>query len=112
MCGMVSTASLVPDVLYSALRELREQRGLTREQLAVQAGLTARTLGNLERGRTRPHRSTCAVLAAALGVPVAELFPAESNAGMLVQSYEDERRAGGRDVREVSPGQAAGHGRV
>ena len=49
------------------LRQLRETAGLTREQLAERAGLTAKGIGALERGeRQRPYPHTIQALVAAL----------------------------------------------
>jgi transcriptional regulator with XRE-family HTH domain len=51
------------------LRRLREATGLTKEELASRAGLTAKGIGALERGeRKRPHPHTVGVLADALGL--------------------------------------------
>ncbi|MCA1722672.1 MAG: tetratricopeptide repeat protein [Thermomicrobia bacterium] len=53
----------------SLLRALREQAGLTQEELAERAGLSADAIGLLERGeRRRPQRYTVDRLAAALAV--------------------------------------------
>ena len=49
------------------LRELREARGLTQEELAARAGLTAKAVSALERGeRKRPYPHTVRSLADAL----------------------------------------------
>ncbi len=60
--------------LGALLRRHRARRGLTQEELAERAGggLTAKTIGNLERGRTRPYPHTLRALAAALGLGDAE----------------------------------------
>jgi tetratricopeptide (TPR) repeat protein/transcriptional regulator with XRE-family HTH domain len=51
------------------LRSRRLSAGLTQEELAAAAGLSARTVGDLERGSTgRPYPKTVALLAAALGL--------------------------------------------
>ncbi len=50
------------------LRELREQAGLTQEQLADKAGLTKWGITDLERGRRSPTWETVLVLCQALGV--------------------------------------------
>ena len=51
------------------LRRLREAAGLTQEQLAERAGLTAKRIGALERGeRRRPYPHTVRALANALGL--------------------------------------------
>ena len=51
------------------LRRLREHGGLTQEELADRAGLTAKAIGALERGeRRRPYPHTVRALTAALGL--------------------------------------------
>ncbi len=52
----------------AALRGRRLARGLTQEELADLAGLSVRALGDMERGRSVPHRSTVERLAVALGL--------------------------------------------
>jgi transcriptional regulator with XRE-family HTH domain len=60
------------------LRSVREERGLTQDQLAalVQAG-NKKHICDYERGRTDPHLSTVRRFAQALGVPVARLVEEE-----------------------------------
>ncbi|WP_328625474.1 helix-turn-helix domain-containing protein [Streptomyces sp. NBC_00353] len=49
------------------LRELRQARGLTIEELAEASGVSGRAIGDMERGRSlRPHRGTVAALMQAL----------------------------------------------
>ncbi|WP_203947426.1 XRE family transcriptional regulator [Planotetraspora thailandica] len=49
------------------LRELRQARGLTLEELAEASGVSGRAIGDMERGRSlRPHRGTVAALAQGL----------------------------------------------
>ena len=56
------------------LRRLRNQRGLSREQLADRAGLSPATVARLEREPSAPCRSrTLSRLAAALGEDPARL---------------------------------------
>jgi len=64
------------------MAELREKRGLTQYQLAVQAGLTIQTISMLENGRTNsPGLDTVAKIAQALGTPLtALLLVGDSNA--------------------------------
>ncbi|HEV2344698.1 MAG TPA: helix-turn-helix transcriptional regulator, partial [Actinocrinis sp.] len=62
-----------PEGFGTALRGRRLASGLTQEELADLAGLSVRALGNLERGRTVPHRTTVRRLAAALGLREADL---------------------------------------
>ena len=56
-----------------ALRRLRERAGLTQEQLAERAGISANAVSALERGiRRRPYRHTREALARALGLTAQE----------------------------------------
>ncbi|AWS42538.1 transcriptional regulator [Streptosporangium sp. 'caverna'] len=49
------------------LRELRQARGLTIEELAEASGVSGRAIGDMERGRSlRPHRGTVTALAQGL----------------------------------------------
>ncbi len=57
----------------AAIRQLREQRGLTQEALATEANTTLSTLSVIERGLANPTWATLSDIAAALGVSVAEL---------------------------------------
>jgi transcriptional regulator with XRE-family HTH domain len=56
-----------------AIRELREQRGLTQEALASEAATTLSTLSLIERGRANPTWATVHDIAAALGVSISAL---------------------------------------
>ena len=65
--------------LAGLLRQLRAQAGLSQEELAEAAGLSAGSVGNLERGITRTaHKDTAVLLAGALALtgPVRDLFVA------------------------------------
>src|SRR5579859_2874461 len=65
--------------LAGLLRQLRAEARLTQEELAVAAGVSLRSVSNLERGVNRTaHKDTAVLLAAALGLtgPAAELFVA------------------------------------
>lgn len=56
------------------LRQLRQAAGMTQEELAERAGLTAKGIGALERGeRRRPYPHTVRALASALGLSVDHL---------------------------------------
>lgn len=66
----------VDDALARALRHLREQRGLTQEDVAHKAGLTVTAVARVERGRTDPAWSTVRRIARALEVSLAEIAQA------------------------------------
>jgi transcriptional regulator with XRE-family HTH domain len=62
-------------VFGQRVKTLREQRGLTQQQLATMAGLTNDTISNYERGRrTDPPVSVVYAVASALEVTVEELL--------------------------------------
>lgn len=56
------------------LRQLRTSKGLTQEQLAEAAGITATYTSDLERGEKVPSLSIVLRLARAFDIPVAELL--------------------------------------
>jgi transcriptional regulator with XRE-family HTH domain len=63
-----------PDlVLASLLKRLREERAITQEQLAFDAGLTASALSRIERGLNSPGWMTVRRIVEALGVTLVEL---------------------------------------
>jgi tetratricopeptide (TPR) repeat protein/transcriptional regulator with XRE-family HTH domain len=68
-----------PELSFGGLRQLRAEAKLTQEELAEAAGLSPRSISDLERGITRTaHKDTGALLAGALGLhgPARELFVA------------------------------------
>jgi transcriptional regulator with XRE-family HTH domain len=66
---------LSPRKLKTMLRRIREDRGLTQEQVAQKAGVTKQYITMLERGaRKTPSLPVLKRLAKALGVPVTELL--------------------------------------
>jgi len=56
------------------LRRIRTRRGLTLEQVAGMAGVSIPTVCRWELGQTQPIVGTVFDLAAALGVPLADLM--------------------------------------
>jgi len=73
----------------SALRALREQRGLTIASLARQVGISAAAISQIESGAVQPSVMTLRRLAAALGVPVFRFFlPADTAAASVVRRGE------------------------
>jgi DNA-binding XRE family transcriptional regulator len=59
--------------LGAAIRQLRDKRGVTQEDLAHDAGVTTGTLSLIERGKSNPAWGTVKSVAAALGVSVADV---------------------------------------
>ncbi|HYI80908.1 MAG TPA: helix-turn-helix transcriptional regulator [Thermoleophilaceae bacterium] len=59
--------------LGAAIRQLRNKRGVTQEDLAHDAGVTTGTLSLIERGKSNPAWGTVKSIAAALGVSVADV---------------------------------------
>lgn len=59
--------------LGPALRDLREQAGLSQEELAAKAQVSRATIQNWEGNRTAPRRAESRRLAAALGISVEAL---------------------------------------
>lgn len=62
------------DIFAANLRRLRQERGLSQEGLAHDAGLNTTHVAKIERTEREPGVRTVAKLANALGVPAAELF--------------------------------------
>ncbi len=58
--------------LGATVRRLRKDRGLSREVLAVNAGLTTGTLARLELGQSDPAWSTVLAVADALELTISE----------------------------------------
>jgi transcriptional regulator with XRE-family HTH domain len=62
--------------LGRAVRRLREERGLTQEELASRAGTTFGTVSRVESAKSAPAWWTVRKIAEALGVSIAELAAA------------------------------------
>jgi transcriptional regulator with XRE-family HTH domain len=71
-------------ILGTVLRRVREERLITREVLAVRAGLSVGTLARLELGSSDPTWSTVSAIADALRLSLRDL-------GALVEAEEDAR---------------------
>ena len=59
------------------LRKLREQQGLSQEELYFRANLSKNQVGNIERGEVNTTISTAYALSKALGIELPELFKFE-----------------------------------
>ena len=56
------------------VRRLRQQRGMTQEELAFEAEIDLTYMGGIERGRRNPSLLVMARIAEALAVPLAKLL--------------------------------------
>ena len=61
-------------VVEPRIRQLRESKGLTQAELATQAGVTRKTIWNLETGNTLPNLAILLAIAIILGVAWSELY--------------------------------------
>lgn len=59
--------------LAKRLKDLRNQRGISQEKLAVNAGLSLRTIQRIENGETEPRGDTLTRLANTLNIPTNEI---------------------------------------
>ena len=59
---------------HQRLREIRQERDISREQLAVSVGRSYPSIHHYESGGTVPSIAVAERLAEALGVPVSDLF--------------------------------------
>ncbi|HET9016706.1 MAG TPA: helix-turn-helix transcriptional regulator, partial [Thermomicrobiaceae bacterium] len=66
-----------------AIRRLRQERGMTLDQLAVEAGISASHLSRLERSQTLPSFTVLAKIAEVLGVNVDEFVRLERDVTLL-----------------------------
>jgi transcriptional regulator with XRE-family HTH domain len=74
----MAESSMIPapsDRLHP-LEQIRRSLGMSREQLAAQAGVSIGTILGIERRGVRPQRATQAVLSMTLHVMPEVLFPA------------------------------------
>lgn len=72
-CFRVPRAPAPDPALAAALKGLREQRAITQEALAFNAGISVGTLARIEGGRTAPSWDSVRRIIEALGVSFAEL---------------------------------------
>ena len=73
---MILSAAMgeIEEKFGAAVRELRERKGLTQEQLADLSGLHRTYVSGVERGLRNPSLVNVVKLARALGVRVGDLF--------------------------------------
>jgi len=78
------------------MRELRKEKLLTQEQLAIAASMAPATLNRLEMGKRSPNLKTLERLANALGVEIADFFltsPSDAKHGPPPQISTQVKRA-------------------
>ena len=79
---MVTSGNIQPfDLLPSQARAARALLDWTLAQLAVECGVTVRSLHRFERGYTGPHRSTLAAIRQALEAAGVQFIDADGIAG-------------------------------
>ncbi len=94
-----------PPTLALTLQRLRAARGLTQEELAERAGVSVRTISDLERNISRyPHRDTLRLLGEALALSPDEAALLQQAARHL---HIEDSTAAGVDPRSGAPGVAA-----
>lgn len=69
--SVLESGGTLPDDV--GLRELREERLLSQQELATRAGVSKTTIVNIETGKIRPHPATLRKLAETLNVDPASL---------------------------------------
>src|SRR3954470_3936477 len=94
MAIVPETSCQSPSKRPCALEIIRRGRGLSREGLAAAAGVSARTIYNIEVKGRNPRRATKRVLCNALGRTVEEVFLDPDRPGRRVQLAEHADRPG------------------
>lgn len=83
------------------VRQLRQRKGLTLQQLSSRSGLAVSTLSKIENSQLSPTYETLLRLADGVGVGVAELFDTSPKAEIASGRRSITRRGAG--LRHVSP---------
>jgi transcriptional regulator with XRE-family HTH domain len=65
--------------LGTRIRELRQVRGLTLQQLSSKTGLSSSMLSLVERGKTSPSIGSLVAISSALGIHMTDLFDGKGN---------------------------------
>lgn len=84
-----------------AIRKLRHEQGLTLDDLAEQAGISASHLSRLERGQTLPSFTVLAGIAHVLGVSIDEFAQLEQDVAVLDTDLEQHLTGAGIDEDSV-----------
>ena len=119
----MATAETLSQRLAANLRELREGRGATQQQLARLAGIPRATWAHLETGSGNPTLAVLDRVATALQVPIEELTAAPRRMGRLYPRDQlRTRKQGDGVIRQLLPDpipgmlidrmELPGHGRI
>ena len=81
------------------LKNIREQKGLTQEQLAKRSGISCRMIQKYESGVSRPRFEAAEKLASALELPVSQLL-GESGT-FVVQAAEEYGSRGAKQAEQL-----------
>lgn len=73
----VSKTSRIHQKIAVKIRDIRKERDITQEKLALKVGLNRAYIGYIERGERKPSVDTLAKIAEGLGVKLHELFKFE-----------------------------------
>lgn len=78
MCYPLRMASAIPNATSAGelVRQLREERGLTQAELAIQSGIDPATVSNIERGHRRISPRAAILLSRWSGLPVDRFWEA------------------------------------
>lgn len=86
---MVQRPGIQRQRIGPAIRRLRRMNGLTLDELASQAGISASHLSRLERGQTLPSFQVLSDIAHVLGADVDEFVRLESEVTTLDQDFQE-----------------------
>ncbi len=101
---MAMTDNMIAGYIAQNLRQLRQSRNLTQEQLARLSGVPRPTWSNLESGAANPTVAVLAKVAAALQVPVEELIsPPKAQAKLYRADSIPRKLRGGVHIRKLLP---------
>ena len=100
--AILSAWPIAPGPAGQNVRQLREARGLTQEQMAKLAGVPRATWGHLESGAGNPTLAVLDKVATALQVPIEELTAAPRAVGRLYPRDVAARAPPGRRQRSAS----------
>lgn len=69
------------------VKALRQQKGLTQEQLGERSGLNIKYIGNVERGESNPSLRSIAMLCKGLEISITDLFSLLENVPKVRENF-------------------------